>query len=97
MRYITVLKTPELAKELDLSPETIRGYISQSSCVYDPDFPVIRMGQNTVRFIKEKVLSYLERKKKEDCVPGLYDTRSLVLQFQKESFLNLGLIPNIKA
>lgn len=96
MKQITVLKVDEIAKILDLSENTIYGYISKSSPVYDPNFPVVKIG-NITRFVKEKVLPYIERKKKEDCVPRLLDTKSLVLQFQRENFLNLDLIPKIKA
>ena len=96
MRYITILKANELAEILDLSEDTIYGYISKASPVYDSNFPVVRIG-GINRFIKEKVLPYIDRKKKEDCVPKLLNTKSLVLQFQKENFLNLDSTPSIKA
>ena len=61
---ITILKPYEMAKELEISCQTLNKYIKR-----DPDFPIVRPGIGIRRFVKEKVFEYMESKKKEDCIP----------------------------
>lgn len=87
MRYITILTSKEMAEVLDISPATLDNYLHRSKPLYDPNFPVIRVGgyNGQKRFVKEKVLEYWERKKKRDIIP-CKTQYSLLLSIDHEQF-----------
>lgn len=76
---ITILKPDEMAQVLGISRVTLKRIVAK-----DDNFPVIspNKGEHGAlqRFVKEKVLDYFDRKKKEDCIPTNSVGKSILLQ-----------------